>query len=635
MVRWSSIVLAWMLLSAAAALGQPTAFSYQGQLTNESEPATGSYDFQFALFGAVSGGAQIGATQTVAAVPVSNGVFTVQLDFGVSAFPGANRLLEIGVRPASTGSYTTLAPRQQISSTPYAIRTLSAMSADALSSACVGCVTDAQIGSVAGSKVSGAIPAASVPSGSGNYIQNTTAPQPNSNFNISGNGTVGGNLTVSGTLNANVSGNFIQNRTTPQGNANFDVSGNGTVGGTLAAGALAAGPPVAMTPQLDVNGTAWFSGDSTPLTGRGKGVAIGSNGVDSGYVFAFNYGTNNANAPLNLLLNNPGGNVGVGTLAGPPAAKLEVDGNAGDAILGIATAPNKVGVHGESSSYQGVYGHSVTNAGVVAEADQFHALFAVSHSLNNAGVYATNDGGGVGAFGTCTSPLPCVGVQGSVAHSNSVGVQGVDANPSDGSSTGVQGTSMLGIGVSGFSAAPGSTTVAGVYGQSTGFNGVGVIGQADGDNAWGVYGASANRTGIGVVGNATGGGWAMAASGNTTQIRTAGGWVKAMVAVAENSTITRCYNSMLAGAAASTPPCGFTVAPRNGGAQAGDLNIDFGFTVDDRFWSVTAANDSQGYPIAAVAAGGGTVINVETYYISRGGDNFGQPTYGPFVLIVY
>ena len=92
-----------------------------------------------------------------------------------------------------------------------------------------------------GSKVSGTIPAASLPTGSGNYIQNTTTQQANANFNIAGNGVVGGNLTVAGTLNANVSGNFIQNRTTPQAGANFNVGGNGTVGGVLSAGSVGIG----------------------------------------------------------------------------------------------------------------------------------------------------------------------------------------------------------------------------------------------------------------------------------------------------------------------------------------------------------------------------------------------------------
>ncbi len=149
-------------MSASTAHGQTTTFTYQGQLSDAGALANATYDLRFALFDTAAGGAQIGADQTVPAVPVSGGVFTVQLDFGVNAFPGANRFVEIGVKPAGVGSYTTLAPRQQISSSPYAIRTLSAATADALSSTCVGCVTNAQIQGVAGSKVSGTIPSASV-----------------------------------------------------------------------------------------------------------------------------------------------------------------------------------------------------------------------------------------------------------------------------------------------------------------------------------------------------------------------------------------------------------------------------------------------------------------------------------------
>ena len=173
-----------VVMSAGTARGQTTAFTYQGQLSDAGALANGSYDLRFALFDSTAGGAQIGSNQDVPGVPVKDGVFTVQLDFGVNAFPGANRFVEIGVKPAGSGSFTTLAPRQQISSSPYAIRTLSAATADALSSACVGCVKDTQIQTVAGSKVSGPIPAASLPTGSGNYIQNTTAQQASSNFNI-------------------------------------------------------------------------------------------------------------------------------------------------------------------------------------------------------------------------------------------------------------------------------------------------------------------------------------------------------------------------------------------------------------------------------------------------------------------
>src|SRR5213593_2059584 len=191
-------VVVLILISCIAAKSQTTAFAYQGRLTEGGSPASGNYDLQFALFDSLSGGTQIGSTFSRSETPVSAGVFNVQLDFGVNAFPGADRFLEIGVRLAGVGSFTTLAPRQQISSTPYAIRTLSATTADGLSSACEACVQDSQINSVAGTKITGQIPTASVPAGSANYIQNSNTQQ-SGNFNIAGNGTAG-TLNVNGAL---------------------------------------------------------------------------------------------------------------------------------------------------------------------------------------------------------------------------------------------------------------------------------------------------------------------------------------------------------------------------------------------------------------------------------------------------
>lgn len=195
---------------AAAAFAQTTAFTYQGRLTDTGLAANGNYDFQFALYDSLTSGNQIGSTSAQSGVAVSDGVFTVQLDFGANAFPGAARYLEIRVQPAGGNGFTTLAPRQQITSTPYAMRSLSAATGDSLSSACVACVSDTQINSVAGSKVNGTIPVASVPAGSSSYIQNTTSQQASSSFNISGNGTVGGTLTgntVSATTQYNIGGN--------------------------------------------------------------------------------------------------------------------------------------------------------------------------------------------------------------------------------------------------------------------------------------------------------------------------------------------------------------------------------------------------------------------------------------------
>ena len=126
----------FVMTGATVALAQPAAFTYQGRLTDAGSPSNGNYDFQFRLFDEVAGGNQIGATLLPENVVVANGVFSVALDFGSPAFPGGNRFLEIAVRPgASSDGFTTLEPRQPLMSVPYAVRSLSAASAETLSTA--------------------------------------------------------------------------------------------------------------------------------------------------------------------------------------------------------------------------------------------------------------------------------------------------------------------------------------------------------------------------------------------------------------------------------------------------------------------------------------------------------------------
>lgn len=111
-------------LSASAQTPLGTEFSYQGSLELSGAPVTGTADFQVKLFGAVSGGVQVGSTQAINAVSVGDGVFVVSLDFGVSAFTGDKRWLEIAVRsPAGSGSFVTLTPRQPLTAAPYALKT--------------------------------------------------------------------------------------------------------------------------------------------------------------------------------------------------------------------------------------------------------------------------------------------------------------------------------------------------------------------------------------------------------------------------------------------------------------------------------------------------------------------------------
>src|SRR5262245_54989716 len=108
-----SCILVGLWWSIAVTSAQ-TPITYQGQLKDAGNPANGTYDFQFALFDASSGGAQVGATIAKPGGAVTNGVFSAELDFGSAAFNGAARWLEVSVRLAgSAGAFTTLAPRQR------------------------------------------------------------------------------------------------------------------------------------------------------------------------------------------------------------------------------------------------------------------------------------------------------------------------------------------------------------------------------------------------------------------------------------------------------------------------------------------------------------------------------------------
>ncbi|MBC7262112.1 MAG: hypothetical protein H5T63_08865 [Chloroflexi bacterium] len=105
---------------ASAAAPVSNEFTYQGRLLKDGNPVNGNCDFQFQLWDAASGGTQVGTTLTKTNIPVTNGVFTVQLAFGGSPFTGDARWLQIFVRhPAGSGSYQLLSPRQPLTAVPY------------------------------------------------------------------------------------------------------------------------------------------------------------------------------------------------------------------------------------------------------------------------------------------------------------------------------------------------------------------------------------------------------------------------------------------------------------------------------------------------------------------------------------
>src|SRR5260221_7720794 len=87
------VSLIWICAHQARAQG--TAFTYQGRLTQSGNPANAQYEMQFTLFDAVTNGNPIGTPISVTPVAVTNGLFTVTLDFGGGAFNGGPPRLEI------------------------------------------------------------------------------------------------------------------------------------------------------------------------------------------------------------------------------------------------------------------------------------------------------------------------------------------------------------------------------------------------------------------------------------------------------------------------------------------------------------------------------------------------------------
>jgi hypothetical protein len=95
----------------------------RGNSRSGGSPVNGTCDFQFSLWDDVSGGTQIGTTQTKTNVSVSNGLFTIpDLDFGsgVSAAMPAGCRLPCAARRGA-GAYTALSPRQALTAAPYAL----------------------------------------------------------------------------------------------------------------------------------------------------------------------------------------------------------------------------------------------------------------------------------------------------------------------------------------------------------------------------------------------------------------------------------------------------------------------------------------------------------------------------------
>ena len=176
----------------STALAQGTAFTYQGQLQNNGALASGTYNLQFTLYTNSSGGTAIAGPFMVNGVVITNGLFTVAIDFGGSVWNGHTNWLQIGVESNGIGSFTTLTSRQQLTPVPYAIYSETA-------SNLIGSISAVQItGGTISSNLLASFqsPYNTISGGQGNVIPSSdsyaTIGGGQQNTNLAGNATIGG-----------------------------------------------------------------------------------------------------------------------------------------------------------------------------------------------------------------------------------------------------------------------------------------------------------------------------------------------------------------------------------------------------------------------------------------------------------
>ncbi|MGB7202256.1 MAG: tail fiber domain-containing protein [Pyrinomonadaceae bacterium] len=355
------------------ALAQTSSFTYQGKLADSGVAANATYDITFNLYDtAAGGGTQIGLDVVRDNVVVSDGGFTVDLDFGAAAFAnGGSRFLQIEVRPGtSVGTFTTLVPRQPLTSSPYAVKAASASVADSLSPTCVSCVTDANIDTVSAGKVSGVlsffqggtgiggptfppaggflrsngagweisgVTAAEIPNNLGSYIQNSTTTQATSNFNVSGTGTA--NI-FSATTQFNIGGNRVLS---VAGTSNV-FAGVGAGQSNTGFGNTFVGRNAGLSNATGVSNSFFGNGaGQTNSTGSfnaffGGGTGFANTGNENSF-YGYASGSNNSTGEANSFFGRDSGNANTGggsnSFFGYNSGRLNTLGNS-NAFLGVA-----------------------------------------------------------------------------------------------------------------------------------------------------------------------------------------------------------------------------------------------------------------------------------------------------------
>jgi hypothetical protein len=432
-------------------------------------------------------------------------------------------------------------------------------------------------------------------------------------------------ITGSGTLN------FLPifTGTTTIGNSAVFQTGSGT---TAKVGINTGAPASA----LDVKGTTTMHGTLTlPATGTATSSGAKSSQPQNLVASAFNSSTSTAvNQTFRWQAEGANNNT---ALAGGTLNLLFGKGTATPAETGLKIASDgeitfangqrfpgtgsvsSVGLSAPSSDFS-VTGSPVTGSGTlglswktaptsnntvnaIVKRDSAGSFKATGISVNT--LVATHNGIPISATSTSTADFDTAISGSSTATSN------------DQTTYGVAGASGAGHG-------------AGVFGTSSNaFSGNGVYGTAN-NNSGAVEGDNFNPGGgAGVIGS---GAWGFYTENHAHQGLSSGGWVKGLIAYSgfAGGRIIECWNFNIPGAAATVPPCGFSVNR----LDVGDYVVDLGFEVDNRFISVTPTQTTSAFTactnIAAACLHTLTANQAEVSFVDSG--TFQE---AKFFLVVY
>ena len=143
-----ALVLAALSTTPLFAAAPGTAITYQGRLLDGGAPASGTFDFWIKVYDAPSGGNQQGTTVTANGVPVTNGLFTLSLDFGPGVFTGGECWLDLWLHNSTNApndGWTGLEARQPLPTEPSALFSVDAGVADVSTNLVSGAIAAAHL----------------------------------------------------------------------------------------------------------------------------------------------------------------------------------------------------------------------------------------------------------------------------------------------------------------------------------------------------------------------------------------------------------------------------------------------------------------------------------------------------------